>query len=458
MGFFDGVYNAIANKLADRLIGASGKTIATARDYREGFHRRQLKVKDNQFDDNIVLNFAGLIANRVTSQVIGGGVTLDFEGDDEIEDEREAWVKACLNANHQEILFHRAELAATEAGTGYLDLSGGSVFGKDGKAYPRITLLDPAFVTIETMPEDFEIVLRYVIQYKITGPDGKERARRRTIEHLDGGSWEIIDYHSDSGDGARWIEDSRTPWAYDFAPVVHWQNLPSVDSVYGEPDIDANLIRLQDRVNFVASNLSKIIRIYAHPKMYSVNADFEKLDVGVDQIIKLVGQDADLRQLEQLGDLSGSMEYLRTLRQTMFDNARVVDIDSMQDKLGALTNFGLKVLYQDNLNLVKTKRELFGDAIEDLVIRLQTIADKKPLPAVCVWPDFLPVNETEISTAYQADLNMQIVSRQTIADKRGYDWTQEQERMDAEKASGDNVGAAILRAFENGGGQNVRSD
>lgn len=447
MGFFDGLYNTIANRIADRLVGDAGKTIATARDYRDGIQRAQLNVKPGQFDDNLVLNFMGLIANRITSQVIGGGVKLDFEGEDETK--QEAWVKACLDANHQEILFHRAEMAATEAGTGYFDLSSGVAFDREANAYPRITLLDPAFVTIETLPEDFEIVLRYIVKYKVNGPDGKERARKRVIEHLDN-SWEIIDYHSDTYDGARWVEDSRTPWAFEFAPILHWQNLPSVDNVYGEPDISPDLMRLQDRVNFVASNLSKIIRIYAHPKMYSINAEFEKLDVGIDQIIKLVGDNADLRQLPQLGDLIGSMDYLRLLRQSMFDRARVIDIDSMQDKLGALTNFGLKVLYQDNLNLVKTKRELFGDAIEELVIRLQTIANMQPVVAECVWPDFLPVNEAEVSAAYQGDLNMGIVSKQTIADKRGYDWEKEQKRINGEKASGDNVGAAILRAFENG--------
>ncbi len=454
MGFFDGVLNSIADRVASRIIGDAGKPIALARDYRQGAQKRQLLVKPNQFDDNIVLNFAGLIANRVTSQMIGGGVTLDFEGDGE-PTENEKWINACLDANKQEILFHRAALSATEAGTGYFDLSGGLVYDKMGAEYPRITLLDPAFVTMESLPEDFEMVIKYTIQYKFTDFDGKEKARKREIiKRVDADGWDIVDYVSDDSWGARWGDPvSSTPWNYPFAPIIHWQNLPTIDSAYGEPDINADLIRLQDRVNFVASNLSKIIRLYAHPMRYAINMQSnERLDVGADQLVKLTGTDADIRQLEQLGDLAGSMGYLRMLRQAMFDRARVVDIDSMQDKLGALTNFGLKVLYQDNLNLIATKRELFGDAIEELVIRLQTIGNiAGPLTAVCVWPDFLPENDAEVSTAYQADLNMGIVSKETISGLRGYDWEQEQERISNDAAQTDNVGAAILRNFENGG-------
>ena len=449
MGIFDGVLNSIADRLATRIIGDAGKNIATARDYRQGAQKRQLIIKPNQFDDNIVLNFAGLIANRVTSQMIGGGVKLDFEGDTETENER--WISACLDANHQEILFHRAALSATEAGTGYFDLTGGSVFDENGMEYPRITLLDPAFVTMQSLPEDFETVIKYTIQYKFTDFDGKEQARKReVIKPVDSTGWEIVDFISDAS--GRWIETGRTPWAYSFAPIVHWQNLPTIDSIYGEPDINADLILLQDRVNFVASNLSKIIRLYAHPMRFAVNmqGNGERLDVGPDQFVKLNGDNADIRQLEQLGDLTGSMEYLRVLRQSMFDRARVVDIDSMQDKLGSLTNFGLKVLYQDNLNLIATKRELFGDALEDLIIRLQQLKNMKAIPAEIVWPDFLPENDAEISAAYQSDLNMGIVSKETISGLRGYDWNAEQERIANDKATGDNVGAAILRAFENG--------
>lgn len=448
MGIFDNFFDRIINGLADRIIGETGRQVAIARSYRMGTQREQLKVKPTQFDDNITINLTGLIANRITSQVIGGGVTFDFEGDTETP--QETWVRACLNANKQEILLHKAELSATEAGTGYLDLSGGDVFDDSGTAYPSIYMIDPVWVTMESLPENYEIVTKYTIQYKFTDTNGKERTRKKVIErNTDNEFWTITESVGD-GYASRMEIVSSIEWPFEFAPIIHWQNLPSIIGAYGDPDICSDLIRLQDRVNFVSSNISKVIRLYAHPQRWSRNYMKEKVEVGPDQMPNFNSADGGIWQLDPLADLASSMTYYRSLRQSMFDRARVVDIDSMQDKLGSLTNFGLRVLYQDNLNLIATKRELFGDALEQLIIRLQRINGMQPVPAVIVWPDFLPVNKVEETTAAKTDLEMGIVSKETISGVRGYDWEKEQERMANEKINTTSIGTTILENFNKG--------
>jgi hypothetical protein len=60
---------------------------------------------------------------------------------------------------------------------------------------------------------------------------------------------------------------------------------------------------------------------------------------------------------------------LLSLKQGMMDITQTVDITSLQDKIGALTNFGLKVLYQDALAKLGVKRELYGDALLETVRR-----------------------------------------------------------------------------------------
>ena len=47
-------------------------------------------------------------------------------------------------------------------------------------------------------------------------------------------------------------------------------------------------------------------------------------------------------------------------------------------------------------------------------------------------------------------LDYKLASRQTISSERGYVWEDEDELMQQEQASGDNVGAQILRAFNQG--------
>lgn len=448
----------VASQVVDRI---NVQPIIEARAYRSGYYKPQLRVSGGQYDDNIGLNLAGLLVNRVVSQMLGGGFTLDFEGNTESENER--YVNAVLEANRQEVLFHRAAVAASESGTGYLMILPNGVVGEDGRIYPRLQLVDPLFVIVETLPEDYEIVIRYKIEYRFNGPDGKEHVRRRVIEHQSptadedgsqsgGDIWVIVDY--EQGVNGVWVETDRTPWPYDFPNMLHWQNLPSSHSVYGEPDLTQAQINLQDRINFVASNISKLIRYFAHPMRYGVNiGNFEKLDAGPDKMIRISGQDADIRQLDALGDLSASMEYLTMLRQAFFACGRVVDIDSINDKLGTLTNFGLRVLYADNLNLIATHRELFGDMLEELARRLQILNGMQPIPTTVIWPIFLPVNEVEEQTALSGDLANGLVSKQTVSGRRGYSWEDEQARIAEERQSEDTLGLAALRAaFDRGEG------
>ncbi|MHB8962008.1 MAG: phage portal protein [Saccharofermentanales bacterium] len=456
MGILDWLYNGVAGALASRLIGTAGSGIAKTRDYVRGKQSKQLKVRENQFDDNIVLNFVGLIADRIVSQTVGRGFELDFEGDKETDSEK--WIKSLLDANHQEVLFHRAAKFAVEAGTGFMFLQPGGVTGNDSALYPRLTLLEPAFVTIHTEPEDFEQITGYTIQYKLTR-NGKEVARKREITKVaaiqgadepDKISWLISDFEMTGGSNV-WTPVGQVDWPHYFPPVLHWQNLPSLDKAEGEPDITDDLLATQDRVNFVASNASKIIRFYAHPQRFSRLLGMDsKVKLAPDEMPNFTDSNGGLFQLEPMGDMAGILSYLRLLRQAMFDRARVIDIDSMQDKVGSLTNFGLKVLYQDNINLINTHRELLGDAIEELVQRLLILGGKEVVPCKVVWPDWMPVNETEEIAAVVQDINAGLLSKQTAAGMRGYDWETEQERLAAEKTAAGNIGASILEAFNQG--------
>jgi hypothetical protein len=463
MSLFDTIYSNIAQRvveqLASRMVGDSNKHILDARRYRMGVHPAQLKVKAGQFDDNLTMNFAGLVVARGVSQLLGRGITFDFEGEEETEQER--YVNAVLDANKQEILLHRAALAAGESGTGYLFIIPEGVVGADGQTYPRLTVVDPLFVTMDTLPEDHEIVWRYTIQYTYVGADGKERARKREITHdaphamedgtLEGGNtWTITDWESGDAFGGKWVQVGEQLWPYDFAPMVHWQNLPAIGAPYGESDIPPDVLRLQDRLNFSASNLSKIVRLYAHPMRYgTLLGNLSEMKAGPDDMPNFSDPNAKITQLPPEGDLAAALDVFRAQRQAFFDVTRSVDIDSMADKLGALTNFGLRVLYQDNLAKIGTKRELFGDALEELIRRLQVMAGLEPIAVRSVWPDFLPEDEVGRATYEQTLVDMRVKSRKTAAEDLGLDWEQEQERMDGERAGEDNIGAAILRAFEN---------
>lgn len=413
-------------------------TIKRKRNYSAGKHKNQLTVKPGQADDNVTLNFIGVICQRSVSALFGKGFSLDWQ--DNGESEQAAYIQDVFDANKEESLFHRAGMVGAETGTPCI-----KILPTDG--LPRLVALNPEWVFIDTKPDDFETVIRYTIQYSIG-----EAAYKQTIEPNETGTaWIVKDWEMSNGTSNKWTLKQETAWPYPFPPVLHWQNLPSANDVYGLPDITDDVIALQDRVNFVASNISKIIRYHAHPKTWA--SGFGNPGVaswGADEMITLPTAGATIQNLEMQSDLASSERYLLDLRQAMFDITRTVDLDSISDKVGSLTNFGLRVLYQDFLQKTDTKRELYGDAISELVRRLLIIAGYEPLDVEVIWPEILPINQVETIASVEKGIALGILSKESAANLLGYDWDKERMRLEDEAAMGDNIGAALLRAFNRG--------
>jgi hypothetical protein len=365
------------------------------------------------------------------------------------------YIDQVWDVNRQEQLLHRLALLGAEAGTCYVKIiPDGIVSRVTGQTLPRLVAIDPAWVTMDTNPEDWENVIRYTIRYTVIGADGREMARKEIIEQdSETGGWTVTDYIAGAMTQGQWQMTDQQAWGWEFAPIVHWQNMPSVSSAYGQPDITDDLIALQDRINFIASNISKIIRFAAHPVRIGKGVGTaETMEMGVDKMLK-IPRDADIYNLEMQGDLASSQAYLQYLQRELFAISRTVDTDSLADKMGSLTNFGLRVLYTDALAKLGTKRELYGDALVEINYRMLVMIGYSGAQAdggKVVWPDVLPVNAIEQLAAAKAKLEMGIVSKETASTELGYEYEDERERMSADQAEQGNVGAALLRAFNGG--------
>jgi len=362
------------------------------------------------------------------------------------------YIDAVWRANRKMRLLKRAAVYGAESGTCYVKILPDGAISKDGKLIPRLVVLDPATVTMDALPEDIDTIFRYTIAYTITDPvTGKDKTVKQVTEHdAETGYWVITDYVSVNG--SKWEVTNEQVWEWDFAPIVHWHNLPDVGSVYGRPDITDDLIDLQDKINFVSSNTAKIIKYHAYPKTWARGfQNSGKIAWGVDEMVTTSDPNALIQNLEMQSDLSSSLSFIRYLRQALFDVSRAVDIDSMADKLGSLTNFGLRVLYQDALSKLEEKRGLYAEGIIEINHRLLELAGAPDTDGGEVeWPDVMPENENEIAMAVKSDLELGLVSKQTAAGLRGYTWEDEEERMSEEKVANDNIGAALLRAFGQG--------
>ena len=205
----------------------------------------------------------------------------DLPGEDDSPEQ--LFINSLMDANKYQILLQRALTFAADGGTGYFKiLPGGGAFGKDGNEYNRIVALNPGHVTMESLPDDVEIIYKYVIEYWVHDSiTGKERGRREVYE-FDmefGERWNITYYETDAN--GKWVELESEVWDYDFAPIIHWQNLPNPYEPEGRIELSENMTVLQDRYNFIMSNMSKIIRHFAHPRQYGINlGNSEKANMG----------------------------------------------------------------------------------------------------------------------------------------------------------------------------------
>lgn len=456
------------NDLTDIATRNRIERLAQLRDYYDGMHRAQLKVKPNKFDDNLVVNLIGLIVDKSVSALVGDpadghGLTWTFPSETTTKDKsgksitvkprQIQWLDEQWDANQREIFLHKNALVGAESGFPCVKLVPDGI----GDVI-RLINLNPLLLTVETDEQDQETVNKYIIRYIVNENNKQVAYREETIPAQDEPpytSWIIVTKKQISG--RTWEVVDSTEWAYSFPPILAWQNLPCTDSPYGRSDIEGT-IGIQDRINFLVSNMSKRERLLGFPQRYARNIspqmDGGELKMGPDEMPMFQG-DGEIIQLEAFGNISDSVLFLDKLIAMTFGIAREVDQAAMKDKVGAITNFALRVLYRDFLDKLGTKRMLYGAAYQELNRRLLVLGGFEPETCIINWPDPLPVNEVEETNALKTDVELKLVSIQTAREMRGYDPEQEQERLATEAANSTNAGGLFLQNFFAGANRNA---
>ena len=230
--------------------------------------------------------------------------------------------------------------------------------------YPRLVVLDPATVTPTWAPDDIETVLSYRIQYPAIDPKtGKPIVIRQLIE-LDGAVWRITDQVS-RADSTRGYTAEAT-WPYPWPPIVDCQNLPNPNEYWGISDLEEDVLQLNGAINFVLSNLARIVRFHAHPKTWGKGFTAQQLSIAVDETIVLPSPDAELRNLEMLGDLSSSIALYERLREALHEISRIPEVATGKlESTGQLSGVALASLYPPLLEKTETKRRYLRRLLVD---------------------------------------------------------------------------------------------
>lgn len=386
---------------------------------------KPLRKERDKVDDNVLLPMIGPLVDRIVSFLLGDGITFDAGADDE-ETGADANLEALWLANQQQILLHKTGLSGSLTGHNFMRVEPNPKKGEP----PIITRINPAHAVIFWPIDDIEKTLWYRLQYQL-GKFGKRidyvKGQRVDDTHWnhDAPGWMELTFTVDP-DGGRWQLQSERPWPHAWSPIHDWQNLPLPDERYGADDVTA-AVALNDELNLLASQASRIIKHHASPRTVIIGATTEEFmpsGIGTALTISKPRGEVDVFNLEMQSDLAALMKMVAIVQGALWQSGRMVDPQIMKDKVGMLTNFGVRVLYNDALDKTETKRLLYGEALEAIGKHALELWGK-PVPKRIKtdWPQSLPEDRILKSESVIMEMNTDppIIDAETAREELGYD-------------------------------------
>ncbi|MDI9546338.1 MAG: phage portal protein [Chloroflexota bacterium] len=428
-------------------------------DYYDGRQRQPLKVRKNQSNDNVIINLTRRIVEQSVAMLFSEMPAFDLPGDSDAIQSWEERLGVLWERNRGEILLHDIGVSGALAGHVFVKI----VPVEDDPERPvRFVLQNPRYCSVFWKPDDMQQVVCYRIAWgrRITKEQARsgslslQQARDEYRQDIinEGDYWRIREWTR--GEQGNWSQVNEDIWRYPFAPLVDWQNLPHPERYYGDSDLAAGAlldedINLNDAVNFVASNINRILRYHAHPKSLGFGIQPQQIvETAVDGFWAGLPTDARVENLEMQSDLASSMAFLEFLERTFYAQHRAVDLSSVKDRVGQLTNFGLRTMFKDALDKLETKRTLYGTALSELSWRAMQVAGWNQERPTVAWPNPLPFHETEEVAVLTQEMSAKILSRQSAAEQRGRDWERELKRMEEERdLDREGLGQVLARAM-----------
>ena len=298
-------------------------------DYYRGKHRRPLKIRDGQADDNVIVNYSRRVVDKSVAFLFGHPPCFEIEGD-EIEaanDPMEEYLELVWGTDEQKaMLLQEMGIAGGVCGTAFVRLYPAEVPG----ALPRIAVLNPSLMDVVTNPDDID----QIVSYRIIWQSGDDWKRHR-IDLQDNGTWVITEELNRFGTGT-WAITQETVWPWTFAPVFWCQNRTNPIDNWGISDLEE--ADINDAINFVASDIQRILRYHAHPRTVGTGFTAAALqNTAVDNFWTIPAADAKVSNLEMQSDLASAYNMWSGLREAYAKITGVPDLDPSTVNVGALS-------------------------------------------------------------------------------------------------------------------------
>lgn len=392
--------------------------------YYSGEHKRALKQRTLNGtpgpDGNVTINLSRRVVNKGAAFLFGEPLGWDVKG------ANTGPAKETLNAIWRSDEWKMAFLNELAINGGvYGDIYVQVVPATTPLSMPRIINLDPCIVVPHYSADDIDEVYEYELRWRAQGT----LKRTRYVWADDGLSWDIVSEILANG---KWVADPHVPpevWEYSWCPIIHGKNLPNPNNFFGTSDLeDADL---NDAINGTVSNLNRIVRIFAHPVIWGKM--FSKGDLDVSKVSLATDKDAHLSALELARDVSGAQGFADFLSTEFSEVTQVPGNDPETLRAGAQSGFALRVLFHELVQKTGVKRALYGRVIAEASQRALELAGKGADNVISLsWRSPLPTDMHEQTESDRFDIDNGLVSRQTLAARRGYDWEQEKARLSEE--------------------------
>lgn len=382
-----------------------------------------LLATEDGINDSVNINYARLIVDVNVTTLFGQEPIFEYDGESGDSSTETQALDECWKANKKMLLLQKMAQNGSTCGHVFVRI----LPPANGQKYPRLINLSPEYVRVVVDPQDIDQVDAYLIEYDAVDGWGRNVSVRQTIQRR-GAIWEIVEQvkHPDN----KALDTERiTVWQYAWPPIIDCQNLPLANSYYGMSDIEDDVIDLNKSLNFIASNIRRIIRFHAHPKTWATGVTAKDVKAGPDKTLIFSNPEAKIGNLEMQGDLASSIAYYDKLQGGMFDVARLPAVATGHlDKAGDLSGTAMQIAYRPLTSVIDQKRLTYGEMLTDLngrLLEMMGLATKKPI--TIQWPEVLPVNALEERQV--ALMDQQIgASNDTLLWKLGYDAEQEKEK------------------------------
>lgn len=391
-----------------------------------------LDVKEDEINDNAVINMVKQATDRTVGFLFSAFPKLELDPNTSEETPDEKWLKDMWEANGGIALLHEMSYIGSFSGHVYARVMPPDPYY--GDEFPQIILLDPKSVQTWWKADDMRRVIFHEVRWSVRDKDDNQIDYVLDFVNRGKKGWTIYEYQSAGSSGTYKLTNTEE-WRLPLPPIIHWKHLPNTRSFYGMGEYDKSQLQLNLQINNVASENNRIVRYHSSPKTVGTGITSGDIkETSVDQLWAVEKADAKIYNLEMSSDLTAAMGHLQTLVKAFLAESRVVILEGSVKDFQRVTNAGVRTVFIDMLSKLVVLRWNYGKAIQAISRTAAAVAKKgnDVIPEV-VYDDPLPVDDTERVNVAQLERSMGIVSHETISTKRGYNWVDELRKMTKEK-------------------------